>query len=774
MRKKALIRRGVLFIALLSLILPVARQSGRAQTNAIQLAVDTAVQNQDGLLTIYNTTRMAGERGFPIGVGDINGDGKADIAMGGMYASAGPGSRINNGEIKVYLSDGRDSGDVDLAQNPANVYSILGANSGDVLGTSVAVNGDVNGDGVKDIALGAFCDDGPSNSRFNCGAAYIVYGSRNYNKNYDLATADGNPPAGVVAIYGAQISARAGVWIDQGDIDGDGFADIVIGADQINSDGRQHLGGAYIVFGTANLPSVIDLAAPPAGVRTATIIGADPEDHWGAALQVGDVNNDGIGDVIIGGSIFRDSGSFVDVNNDSGHNARGADFGGSRPLCGEVYVIYGSRNWVATIDLKNPPATATHIIGAQQRDLLGSQVHSADLNGDGRTDLIVGALQAQAPDVRGNTGAVYVIYGATNIVGATIDLSLPDASGLRVTKIYGENAGDCAGDSVRAFDINNDGMAELFVGSPEHTFTINGVTRDDTGDTIVIYGQRDFLPSEIKFYDPPAAPKLYMLAGSNSFDGGDEFSYRLWGGDVDGDGYIDYVANAMHGDGFNDTLVNAGQVHIFSGRKLSAKLGLLQPPPVDTQPPVLTSASLQSNNQTVAESPAGQSGLQIRVVGTGFKADTEVLINGVRVNARTPNEAPTTQRLVLLDENPTIRNTAGTLTVRTRHTSPVSNLSNEVIAGRLIGPEISSVKIKVKGTNKLLVKINGANFASDATIQITANGQNVNIAAIAFNASDSMQATIKGSAAPPSGTTIRVRVVNPPGIQSNEITATRP
>src|SRR5262245_29156572 len=354
-----------------------------------------------------------------------------------------------------------------------------------------------------------------------------------------------------------------------------------------------------------------------------------------------------------------------------GHNARGAEYGGNRPLCVEVYVIYCTRNWAATIDLKNPPATATHVIGAQQRDLLGSQVHSADLNGDGRTDLIVGALQAQAPDSRGNTGAVYVIYGAANIMGATVDLSMPDASGLRVTAIYGENREDCAGDSVRAFDINKDGMAELFVGSPEHTFTINGETRDDTGDTIIIYGQRDYLPPVIKFYDPPANVKLYMLAGSEGPDGGDEFSYRLWGGDVDGDGYVDYVANAMHGDGFTDGIPNAGQVHVFSGKKLSAKLGLL-PTPVEYPPPVLTSASLLLNNQTVAQAPAGQAGLQVKVVGTGFKTDSRIWINGVLVTSHTPDDAPATQRIVLLDENPTVKNTAGILSVRAQNISPAS------------------------------------------------------------------------------------------------------
>ena len=65
---------------------------------------------------------------------------------------------------------------------------------------------------------------------------------------------DGMPPPGVIAIYGPQSGGRMGIWIDEGDVDGDGFADIVIGSDQINSGGGQHVGGAYIVFGASNLP----------------------------------------------------------------------------------------------------------------------------------------------------------------------------------------------------------------------------------------------------------------------------------------------------------------------------------------------------------------------------------------------------------------------------------------------------------------------------------------------------------------------------------------
>jgi hypothetical protein len=775
MNKKATLTRYFLPITLISLFVIAAFGKSTAVQNnpLVQLAMDTAVPN-DGLLTIYGALRLGGEIGMPIGAGDLTGDGRGDVIYCQMYASAGAGNRTNNGQVNFYISDGRDTGNVNQAQNPANIFTLVGANSGDLLGTSVSANGDANGDGLRDCLIGAMTDDGPNNSRFNSGAAYLVYGAQNFNMRADLLTVDGNPPPGVITIYGPQTNGRMGVWCDLGDVDGDGFADMVLGADQLSNANGSHTGGAYIVFGSANLPSVIDLAAPGANVRVAVIFGANPEDHWGAALQVGDVNNDGKGDVIIGGSIFRDSGSFIDVNNAGGHNSFGASNGGTRIRCGEAFVVYGQSNWPALTDLKTPPATATHIIGANVGDLLGSQVHSGDVNGDGRTDLILGALQAIAPDNRGGTGAAYVIYGSPNLVGARIDLAGPDSPNIRISRIYGDRPGDCAGDSVRTYDINKDGFSDLFVGSPEHTFTINGEVREDTGATMVIFGQSDFLPPVIKFYDPPTTPKLFMLAGNEGPDGGDQFSYRLAGADVDGDGYIDYLANSMHGDGFNDGITNGGQVQVFSGRKLALRLGISVEPPQNA--PTLTSATLSLNGQTVQQANAGQNGLRITINGTGFKTGTEVFINGVSVVSRTPDNAQlaATQRTVELDENPAIRNSAGNLTVRARNTNPNSNLSNEVIAGRLTGLEITSVRVKVKPTGKTVLIINGTNFQNGSTVTVIANGQALALKNVTVESSELISAVIAPAVAPPSGTTLRIRVTSPSTIQSNEFTAIKP
>lgn len=769
------VHKGLVLGIILCMLLPLVALRAFAQGGAIQLAVDTANFNQDGLLVLFGGLRKQGEIGLPVAAGDINGDGRGDVVFCGMYGSTG--NRDNNGVVNFYLSDGRDTGLVDPSLNPPNIFKLAGQRSGDLLGTSVSANGDVNGDGLRDVAIGAAGWDAPGTGvGDNRGAAYVVLGSSNFNLNADLSTQDGNPPPGVLAIYGPQSGGRMGIWIDEGDIDGDGFADIVIGSDQINSAAGQHVGGAYIVFGSASLPSVIDLANPPAGVRTARIVGSHQEDHWGAALQVGDINNDGIGDVIIGGSINRDSGFYVTPQDeDSGHAARAADFGGQRTQCGEVYVIYGQNNWPANISLSSPPANATHVIGAHEFDYLGSQIHSGDLNGDGRTDLVIGALRAAAPDNQGQTGAVYVIYGSATLAGATIDMANRDASGQRVSAIYGEHNLDCAGDSVRTYDINKDGLSDLFIGSPERTFVLNGEDRDDAGVTELIYGQRDFLPAVIKLYDPPASPPIFRLAGAHGedqgLDGGDEFSYRLAGADVDGDGYVDYIANAMHGDSLNNGILNSGNVYVFSGKKLSAKLGML--PPDQAPTPALTSASLLSNGQTVQQASAGQSGLLIAISGTNIRTDTEISVNGVSVISHPPTGSQPGQRIVSLDENLAVRNSAGPLAVRARNTVPSpSSLSNEINAGTLVGPAITKIKVKKKASGVLLLNISGSNFPSTGDVSVMVADLNIAIQSTAFEPPDFVQAKISAAAAPGPGTSLRIRVITPQGIKSNEVTAT--
>src|SRR5215470_16618972 len=101
--------RAAIVLSIVSLItLPASIPGRAAQTGGtVELAVDTANFNQDGLLVLFGSLRLQGEIGLPIAAGDINGDGKADVIFCGMFGSSG--LRTNNGVVNFYISDGRDT-----------------------------------------------------------------------------------------------------------------------------------------------------------------------------------------------------------------------------------------------------------------------------------------------------------------------------------------------------------------------------------------------------------------------------------------------------------------------------------------------------------------------------------------------------------------------------------------------------------------------------------------------------------------------------------------
>jgi hypothetical protein len=99
-------------------------------------------------------------------------------------------------------------------------------------------------------------------------------------------------------------------------------------------------------------------------------------------------------------------------------------------------------------------------------------------------------------------------------------------------------------------------------------------------------------------------------------------------------------------------------------------------------------------------------------------------------------------------------------------------LSNEVSAGRLVGPEITRVKVKKKASGVLLLKIFGVNFPSAGTVAVIANGSQLPLQSTFFEPPDFAQAKISAASAPSPGTPLLIRVVTSQAIQSNEVTAT--
>jgi hypothetical protein len=722
----------------------------------IQLAWDTAELTQGGQWTIYNSTLQGGTLGLPVQCGDVNGDGLDDVVECQLFASAGPiGSREMSGQVNVLLSPGKIDGITNLADNNPNAFSVFGESAGDFLGTEAAI-ADVNGDGVKDILLGA------QGANSGAGAVYVLFGSRELAvRDIDLFHLKSSMIPGVVKISGPSPGARFGVWVSAGDMDGDGIQDVVVGADQLNSQNGLHSGGAFIIFGSRSLAPSVDVSSPPAGVRVTRIIGSAEEQHWGSTVHANDMNRDGVADLVISSAMFRHS---ADFGGHSGFGAGGPD--GSRRNAGEVRVIYSKGEWPAILSLASPPADATRIFGARAFDYCGEELWSADINGDGFNDLIIGALTSAGPFGRPLSGACFVIYGEPALAGNTIDLLSPERSGLHIVSIYGENAVDLMGDTVRAYDINRDGMADLLIGSPTHS----SPGRTQAGDMKIVFGQRDFLPPLIDMAAPPDGLSVYRVVGTDGTEtgiGGDMSAYSISAGDVDGDGFLDIAVNGMGGDGLGNFREDVGEVYVISGEMLSAKLGVL--PPVLAPPPSIISAQLQARGRPVTRALAGETGLTISVSASDMSAEAEVYVNGSLVpSERMADASAVSTRMASLDSSPTVRDTPGILSVQVRNLNPLSKLSASVTAGELAGPTIESFSLKRKGIGFNL-NLAGKDYHPAATIEI------MNLAGDAIKPKKARidsdtAATIKiRNTAPAPGTELRIRVVNPNNIPSNEL-----
>jgi hypothetical protein len=323
--------------------------------------------------------------------GDINGDGIADLIIGAPYGANGG---TNAGEAYViYGKAGATRASIDLTSlAAADGFIIQGDAAGDTAGFSVASAGDINGDGVADLIVGA---PGGDNGGASAGEAYVIYGKVGATRaNLDLTNllvTDG------FIIQGDAIDDQAGFSVaSAGDVNGDGIADIIVGANR-NDNGGSNAGAAYVIFGKAGATRTnLDLSS--LGATDGFIIQGDTaSDYAGRSVaSAGDVNGDGIADLIVGAP-YGDNG---------GSNA------------GEAYVIFGKAGATRlNIDLTNLSSADGFIIqGDAAGDVAGLSVASArDINGDGIADLIVGARNGDNGGA--DAGEAYVIFGSASIGG---------------------------------------------------------------------------------------------------------------------------------------------------------------------------------------------------------------------------------------------------------------------------------------------------------------------------------------------------------------------
>ena len=304
--------------------------------------------------------------------GDVNNDGYDDIAIAAKWNDEGG---INAGQVYIYFGGSSidSTADVILTGEEDNLQ----------FGACVSSAGDVNNDGFYDLIVGM--------DKYGTGKAFLYYGGTSMDDIADLIFTSGLDNDG----FGKSVSSA-------GDVNNDGFDDIIVGADG-------YPGNAYIFYGGLIMDDNIDLVLP--GISTGSRFGC-------SVSSAGDVNNDGYDDVIVGAS---------------GNNTMGT-------LAGRAYIYFGGSEMDSLVDII--------LSGEAEDDYFGTSVSSAgDINEDGFDDVVVGAY--------GNKeGRAYIYYGSTSMD------NVPDL--ILTGEAEEDHFGICVSD---AGDVNNDGYSDLIIGA---------------------------------------------------------------------------------------------------------------------------------------------------------------------------------------------------------------------------------------------------------------------------------------------------------------------
>jgi hypothetical protein len=379
--------------------------------------------------------------------------------------------------------------------------------------------GDFDGDGNEDFAIGY-----PSMSANGIAFVVLGRGSSGFDPSTFVSGDEG------LKIVGAHESDQFGAAVGAaGDVNGDGFADCLIGAPGVGISAKHNVGAVYMIFGKAGPYADIHMSNFATGIHGFAIIGEASNtrlgfSHTSLRGALGDVNGDGVDDFAIASS-----------------NADFAD----RTAAGMVYIIYGkpAAEAVANIDLALELGDAgVKIGGAANGDMIGTSITGAgDVNGDGIRDLLIGCAGCSA-EGREGAGAAYVVYGAEDMA----DMDLAEfASGQDGKKILGAATAHMLGATVsNAADLNGDGLADLVLGAPgAHTDLGH-----DVGCVHVIYGTDAEDIEDIDLADFEAGPETgYTICGEAA--GVKLGSAVAHAGDVNQDGIDDMLLSTADHDG---------------------------------------------------------------------------------------------------------------------------------------------------------------------------------------------------------------------------------
>jgi hypothetical protein len=487
-------------------------------------------------------------------LGDVNGDAIDDLLISSAVAS--PGGRSKAGE--TYVVFGRLASDPvfalqnlhPVAGGDGSVGFILnGIDAYDYSGLSASGAGDINGDGLNDLVIGASRADRGGLS--NAGEAYVVFGrSTDFPAIFELSRlrtqAGGDGSRGFI-LRGMTESDNAGNAVSRaGDVNGDGIDDLLIAA-YLGGPPNFPQGQAYVVFGrTTGFPAEFPLSNLD-GSNGFVLQGIDRNGMIGRSVSAaGDVNGDGLDDVLIGSSNAQDN-------------------------AGETYVVFGrAAGFPAFFPLHRllpsfgGDGSAGFIVrGADDFDFAGYCVSGAgDVNGDGVDDIVIGATGSD-PGRHDGAGASYLIFGRTTAFPPLFELRslypVLGGDGSEGVIFTGRYAEDRSGRSVSgAGDLNGDGIDDLVIGA---------YGAQPAGEGYVVFGRASGFPAvfELQHLSPTAGgdgSEGFIVAGANANDEAGWVVSKA--GDVNLDGIGDLLIGAAHSDPGGRT--SAGASYVVFGR----------------------------------------------------------------------------------------------------------------------------------------------------------------------------------------------------------------